>query len=150
MINKDQYIHIANLVAEIQDLGDLSLAPLSFVKETLFGADINPQDRFRREFFTVTSATYSFLATNYSSPNQAMQGFVRSLNQHVLDTYGYSAIEEFLIAEQVVVPQSFADISTYIGFPIDNSLIGVSPPTYWQDFQDFWPLQGAHWDIWGS
>lgn len=150
MINKDQYIHISNMVAEIQDLGDSSIIPLICVKNTLFSADISPQDRYRREFFSMTSATYSFLATNHAAPNQPIRDFVRSLNQHILDMYNYTSIEQFLIAQDIVVPQSFADISTYVGFPINNSLIGQIKPIYWQDFQNVWSFEGASWDIWGS
>jgi hypothetical protein len=149
MINKEQYSHIANLIAEIQDLGDLSLLPLVCVRDTLFNADINPRERYRREFFALLDATYSFLATNHSVPNQPLQNVVSSLNRHVLEKYEYDDINEFLDAENITVPKSFADISKYVGYPI-NSYSTESQGTNWENILDLWTLQDYYWEIWGG
>ncbi len=122
MITKDQYQEIASLVSNIQNYGGLALGPLLDVKDSLLTADINPAERYRREFFAVLSSTYAFVASHYGVPNAPMQNFVRSLNQHVLDFYGTKTIDEFLVDNNFRVPQTFADISAYVGFPITEVL----------------------------
>ena len=92
--------------------------PLLCVKNRLFEADINARERFRREFFCLVDATYAYLASHYGAPNPPMQDFVKALNQHILDFYGTETIDDFLVSENVTVPQTFADISAYVGYPI--------------------------------
>lgn len=145
MINKTQYIRIADYVSNIQQFGGLALGPLLDVKETLQTADINPRDRFRREFYAALNATYYYISSAYAVPNGPMREFVRALNQHVLDFYGTATIDEFLVDNNIRVPQTFADISTYVGFPI-TEVLEDSPENWemfdvnWEDVDEFWDM----------
>jgi hypothetical protein len=51
------------------------------------------------------------------------QTAISSLNNHILTRGGYSNINQYLTAEEVEVPQTFADLSSLAGFPIDESHI---------------------------
>lgn len=120
------------------------MGPLSDVKTSLFSADINPRDRYRREFFAVLDATYAFVASHYAVPNAPMQNFVRALNQHVLDFYGTKTIDEFLVDNNFRVPQTFADVSTYVGFPITEVL--TDSADNWERFNATWESLSSYWD----
>ena len=51
------------------------------------------------------------------------QTAISALNNHILTRGGYSNINQYLAAEGIDVPQTFADLSSLAGFPIDASNI---------------------------
>lgn len=139
MIGTSSYRYVTEVLAEMQDLGDEALPPLLCVRDALLTSDINPRERFRRELYAMLDNTYAYIAARHTVPDAAMIGMVKSLNDHVLryygEEYGYETMDEFLIDQYLQVPQTFADISNWIGY--DISQIGVKAAN-WEDIDDRW------------
>lgn len=139
MIGTASYRYVTEILAEMQDLGDEALTPLLCVRDALLSADINPRERFRRELYSMLDNTYAYIAAKHTVPDRSMIGMVKSLNDHVLKYYGnefgYQTLDEFLIGQYLDVPQTFADISNWIGY--DVTRIGLRSAS-WQDVEDDW------------
>ena len=139
MIGTATYRHITEVLAEIQDLGDLALEGLLCSRDALFAADVNPRERFRRELFAMMDNTYSFIALKHIRANTSLLNMTKALNDHVLDfygdLYGYTTIDEFLNDQYLEVPTSFASLSNFIGYGITS--IG-DKSAKWEDIGDNW------------
>lgn len=150
MIGTASYRYVTDLIAEIQDLGDEALTPLLCVRENLLISDINPREMFRRNLYAMLDNTYAYIATRHTIPSTTTIGFVQSLNNHVLrlygDQYGYETMDQFLIDQYLQVPQTFGDISNWIGYKITE--IGDKAAN-WIDIDDDWTDVDIDWDLIG-
>lgn len=153
MIGTANYRYMTETLSEIQDLGDEALTPLFCVRDAILTSDSNPRERFRRELFSLLDATYAYVATRHIIPDVSMIGMVKSLNDHVLEyygaEYGYDTMDEFLIDQYLEVPQTFADISRWIGYDINE--IGDKAAN-WNDIDDNWEDIDLEYELigWGN
>lgn len=133
------YRYMTEILAEMQDLGDEALPPLLCVRDQLFLAEINPRERYRREFFAMLDNTYSFIALNHTVPDSTIISMVQSLTNHILrnygNIYGYETLDEFLSGQYLEVPQTFADICRYIGIKVSE--VGDKAAN-WEDIDNNW------------
>lgn len=147
MIGTSSYRQVTEMLSEIQDLGDEALVPLLCVRESLLNADINARERFRREFYAMLDNTYSYIAVKHTVPSSSMISVVKSLNDHVLNfygnEYGYETLDQFLIDQYLQVPQTFAQLSRWIGYDVEE--IGDKSAS-WEDISDNWEDVDLDWD----
>jgi len=137
MIGTYNYRLTAETIAEAQDMGSDALSGLLCMRSELLGADVNQYNRFRRHLVNSIDATYNMIAIKHVNLSRPIQKFVRTLQEHVLRHYGsdfgYTTIDEFLIDQYIQVPQTFADISSFLGYPITE--VGTKAAR-WRDFDD--------------
>jgi len=137
MIGTYNYRLVTETLAESQDLGSDALSNLICMRNELLGSDINQYNRFRRNLLNTIDGTYNYIALKHFNLSRPMQKFVRNLQDHVLKHYGeefgYTTINEFLIDQYIQVPQTFADISGFLGYPITE--VGAKAAR-WKDLDD--------------
>jgi len=147
MIGTYSYRLITEVLSEVQDLGDEALQSLLCVRTLLLNASINPRDHYRRELYAMLDNTYAYIATKHTIPSSPMISVVKSLNDHVLrfygEEYGYTDLDEFLADQYLQVPQTFADLSRWIGYEITE--IGDKSAN-WEDIDDNWEDVDLDWD----
>ncbi len=150
MIGTSNYRFITEVIAESHDLGRESLPFFIDIRNSLFNADINTNERFRREIFAQINNTYSFIFLKHVVADSPMRNFVKSLNQHVLkyygEEYGYETMDEFLEDQFLEVPQTFASISKLVGFNITK--IGDKSAS-WEDMNSNWEDIDLNWEYIG-
>jgi hypothetical protein len=124
MIGTANYRFAAEVFAETRDLALDALSPLLAMRNALDDSDVNEQDRSRLHLRGVINSTYSHIVGKHVRPGQRVLNAIRALNQHVLDYYNHSNIDDFLEEQYLEVPVSFAFLSDLAGYPI--TVVGES------------------------
>lgn len=147
MIGTATYRHITEVLAESQDLGDLALEGLFCARDSLFSANINTRERFRKELFSYMNNTYSYILTKHIRADRSLMAMTTAINNHALEfygkEYGYETMDEFLLDQYLEAPTSFAALSNFVGFGI--TIIG-DKAARWQDIGDGWDSVDITWD----
>lgn len=146
MIGTVSYKIIADTLGEAQQLGTDALEPLVCMLTTLQSMRISDFERYRTVLFNSILATYSLVANKHANLNQPIIDAVRTLNDHVLRNYGplygYETIDEFLIDQYIEVDPTFASISRFLGYEVNE--VG-NRAARWKDIDDKWSEIDISW-----
>lgn len=142
MIGTYDYRVATEAIADSHDLALNALQELFSMRGVLFDADVNIGDRYRQHLLSSLDNTYNFIFQKHISSTKSILRAVTSLQKHVLATYPYETIDDFLGSNYLEVPYSFAVFSLDAGFPITHIGDGSAR---WQDINDNWQSVVLEW-----
>jgi len=119
VINSSDYLVLANNYSQVLDnLSGNTSYFFDSVYQVVLLEDIYPT-------IDLVNPLWSAYELNAAS-EQLPAGILaacRSIQFHVIERGGYADIDAYLVAEGILVPQSWADLSERAGFPIDDTNI---------------------------
>ena len=143
MIGTVSYKIVADTLGESQQLGIDALEPLNCMISNLQSMRISRTERYRNVLFNSIVSTYSLIANKHANLNQDMINSVRSLNDHILNKYGYETIDEFLIDQYIEVNPVFASMSRFLGYEVNE--VGEKSAR-WKEIDDVWANVDISWN----
>jgi hypothetical protein len=115
---------MTELISESYDLSFQTLKYMNGMSTNLYNTDVNSRKSSVANFKNNIVKTYSLILYDQVIQNTTILNAVRSLNNHVLNTYksvyGYETIDQFLQNQYLQVPTSYAALSDLVGFDIQN------------------------------
>ena len=120
MIMASEYDNIASSLGNYRESFFESAYKMLDMQETLNQTDWDLTDLDRYNMNNAIVNAYNVIVRNYVN-NSRINKMVASLQNHVIRNYG--SINDFLLDNEILVPQSFADMSNDLGFEINESNI---------------------------
>ena len=117
----DFYKIVADLINDAQARGPNIVGYVNQMSLDLDSSEILEDEIERQRLDAQINATYEILTERYSDYTSKMKKFVFNLQKYVEDNY--EDINDFIRESDFQVKAIFADISSIIGYPIDDDNI---------------------------
>lgn len=120
MIGTGSFRKISEYISESFQLGSDSLSFLTNARNILENSNINTEDKNRKKVYSLISATYSNIVLRHVSVSKKYINAVKALNDHVIEKYENSDMDDFLSSQYLEVPEQYAYISGLAGYDISK------------------------------
>jgi hypothetical protein len=121
MIDANNYKAIANFVSDAQNEGSPMYERIGNVLTSLINNQIRSTEEPKLVLQSAIESTYEFIFLNHDLPNQDIMNMTTALQNHV--TCHATSVNNYLEKENIKVPETFAELSALVGYPINDAHI---------------------------